>query len=52
MEQASVPDADGDHRLVVQLLPVQHGARVGGMQLQEAGIRAHQEAAVGLGGAG
>ena len=51
-KHVGVPDADGDHWLVVQLLPMQHGARVGSVQLQEAGIRAHQEAAVGMAGAG
>ena len=30
----------------MQLLPVQEGAVSGGMQLQEAGVRAHQQAAV------
>ena len=39
-------DTDGDHCFVVQLLPVQQISRVGGVQLQEAGARADEQAAV------
>ncbi len=40
------PHTDGDDGFVVQLLPVQNIARVRRVQLQEAGVRADEQAAV------
>ena len=45
------PHTDGNNRFVVQLLPVQHIAGVGSVQLQEACVRADEQAAVVVAGA-